>query len=260
MIGLALLLGVAALLVAAARRHRRWPPARTAAGLGGLAVLGLAFGSGLEARSAELLSAHMLQHGLVALVAAPLLVAAAPVRLALGALARAPRRRLARLLHRRWMRVLAHPLTGLAAFVGVLAVVYVPPVYEAALRSPLLHGAEHAALLWSAIALWAPLVGADPLPHRAGAIARVGVLIGAMSAMAALGAVLAAAHDIVYPSYAPSTIALGHDPLHDQALAGGIMWIGGMVAVLPALLAVAWGALAREERRQRAREAAGGGR
>jgi putative membrane protein len=259
-IGLALLLGAAAVLVGAARRHRRWPPARTAAGLGGLAVLGAALGSGLEERSAELLSAHMLQHGLVGLVAAPLLVAAAPVRLALGALPRGPRRSLARLLHRPWLRLLAHPLTGLALFVAVLAIVHVPSVYEAALRAPLPHGVEHAALLWSAIALWAPLVGADPLPHRAGAVARVGVLIGAMTAMAALGAILAAAHGIVYPSYAASTIALGHDPLQDQALAGGIMWIGGMVVVLPALLALAWGALAREERRQRAREAVGGGR
>jgi cytochrome c oxidase assembly factor CtaG len=258
--GLALLLGVAALLVGGARRHRRWPPARTAAGLGGLAVLGVAFGPGLEARSAQLLSAHMLQHGLVGLVAAPLLVAAAPVRLALGALPRRSRRSLARLLHRPWLRVLAHPLTGLALFVAVLAIVHVPSVYEAALRTPLLHGVEHAALLWSAIALWAPLVGADPLPHRAGAVARVGVLIGAMTAMAALGAILAAVHGIVYPSYAAPTIALGHDPLQDQALAGGIMWIGGMVVVLPALLALAWGALAREERRQRAREAVGGGR
>jgi cytochrome c oxidase assembly factor CtaG len=258
--GLALLLGCAALLVAAARRHRRWPRARTAAGLGGLGVLGLAFGPGLDERATELLSAHMLQHALVALVAAPLLVAAAPVRLALGALPRARARSLARLLRDRRLRPLGHPATGLVVFVAVLAVVHVPAVYEAALRAPGLHGAEHAALLWSAIALWAPIMGADALPHRAGALTRVAVLVGAMTAMAVLGAVLAAARTIVYPSYAVPSIALGHDPLGDQALAGAIMWIGGMVVVLPALLWLAWAALAREERRQRAREALGAGR
>jgi putative membrane protein len=259
-IGLAPLLGVAVLLVAAARRHRRWPAARTAAGLGGLAVLGVAFAPGLDERSAQLLSAHMLQHGLVALVAAPLLVAAAPVRLALGTLPRRQRRSLARLLHRPSLRLLAHPLTGLALFVAVLAAIHVPAVFEAALRTPLLHGAEHAALLWSSIALWAPLVGADPQPHRAGVVQRVSVLTGAMTAMAALGAILATAHGVVYGSYAAPTIALGRDPLQDQSLAAGIMWIGGMVVVLPALLALAWSALAREERRQRAREVVGGGR
>ncbi|MEA2151397.1 MAG: putative rane protein [Solirubrobacteraceae bacterium] len=260
MIGLALLLSAAALLLAAARRQRRRSPARTAAGLGGLAVLGAAFGPGLDDRSAQLLSAHMLQHALVGLVAAPLLVAAAPVRLALGALPRETGRSLVRLLHRPWVRVLAHPLCGLAIYVAVLAVVHLPAVYEAALRTPALHGAEHAALLWSAIALWAPLVGADPLPHRAGAIERVGVLVAAMTAMAVLGAVLAASHDVVYASYVAPAAALGRDPLADQALAGGVMWIGGMVVVLPALLGLAWSALAREERRQRARESAGGGR
>jgi cytochrome c oxidase assembly factor CtaG len=259
-IGLGPLLVAAAALVAAARRHRRWPPARLAAGLGGLTALGVAFGPGLDDRSAQLLSAHMLQHALVGLVAAPLLVAAAPVRLLLGALPRRAGRSLVTLLHRPWARVLAHPLSGLAIYVGVLAVVHVPAVYEAALATPALHGAEHAALLWSAIALWAPLVGADPLPHRSGAVERVGVLIGAMTAMAALGAILAASHEVVYPSYVASTIALGHDPIADQELAGGVMWIGGMVVVLPALLALAWAALTREERRQRARETAGGGR
>ncbi len=260
MIAAAPLLLAAGALVWATRRQRRWPAARTAAGLAGLAALGVAFSPVLDDRSAQLLSAHMLQHGILALVAAPLLVAAAPVRLLLGVLPRGPRRSLAALLHRRWVRALAHPLGGLAIFVAVLAIVHVPAVYEAALRTPLLHGAEHAALLWSAIALWAPLQGADPLPHRAGAIARVGVLIAAMTAMGALGAILAAARDVVYPAYVAPALALGRDPLADQELAGGVMWIGGMVVSLPGLLAVAWAALAREERRQRAREAVGGER
>jgi cytochrome c oxidase assembly factor CtaG len=245
----AALLACAALLVVAARRHRRWPRARTAAGLGGLAALALAFAAPLDDRASVLLSAHMLQHALVALVAAPLLVAAAPLRLALGALPRAQARRLARALRGRRLRALAHPATGLAVFVVVLAVVHLPAVYEAALRHPLAHGAEHAALLWAAIGLWA-------LPRRSGVLARVSVLVAAMTAMAALGAVLAAARGVVYPWYATRSA----DPLADQALAGAIMWIGGMLVVLPALLALAWAALAREERRQRAREALGAGR
>ena len=258
MTALVLLLAAGGALVAGARRHRRWPRARSAAGLAGLAVLGVAFASPLDGRADELLSAHMLQHALVTLVAAPLLVAAAPVRLALGALPRDRARSLARALRARWLRVLSHPLTGLAIFVVVLAVVHVPAVYEAALRTPLLHGAEHAALLWSAIALWVPLAGADELPHRAGALTRLAVLVVAMTAMGALGAALAASHGVVYASYVAPTVALGRDPIADQALAGGVMWIGGMLVVLPVLLALAWSALARDERRQRVREAAGG--
>jgi cytochrome c oxidase assembly factor CtaG len=245
---LAVLAPVALALVVAARRHPRWPARRTLLGLGGLAMLAAA--ATLDARTGERLSAHMVQHMLLGLVAAPLLVASAPVRLALGTLPAPARRRLGRSLHRPSLRALTHPLAGLAIFVAVLAVVHVPAVYEAALRDPLLHASEHALLLWSAIALWVPLVGADPLPRRAGPVARVGVLIAAMAAMSALGATLVALPKLAYPVYA----GLGGDPLRDQALAGGVMWVASMVVVLPALLTLAWSALWAEERAQLARE------
>jgi cytochrome c oxidase assembly factor CtaG len=252
---IALLLAMALVLATAARRHRRWPLRRTLAGLAGLMALAVASAEGLDQRAGELLSAHMLQHALIQLVAAPLLVASAPVRLALGTLPGAARRRLARLLHCAPLRTLSHPLSGLSIFAVTLALVHVPPIYEAALRHPILHAAEHALLLWSAIALWAPIVGADPLPRRAGPVARVGVLISAMVAMSALGATLASLPSLAYPVYAGPAIALGRDPLHDQALAGGIMWVAGMAIVLPTLVALAWNALWAEERAQRVRDA-----
>jgi putative membrane protein len=249
---LAVLLAVALAFAAATRRHPRWPVRRTLAGLAGLAALSGAAASGLDDRAERLLSAHMLQHALIGLVAAPLLVAAAPVRLALGTLPPPARRCLARQLHR-W-RVLTHPVVGLAVFVLVLALVHLPAIYQAALRHPLLHAGEHALLLWSAIALWVPIIGADPVPHRTGPIARLGVLIAAMTAMSALGAVLASMSRVAYPAYVAPGLALGDDPLRDQALAGGIMWVSGMIVVLPALLVLAWDALWAEERAQRGRE------
>jgi cytochrome c oxidase assembly factor CtaG len=147
-----------------------------------------------------------------------------------------------------------HPLAGLSIFVATLALVHAPPFYDAALRHPLLHAGDHALLLWSAIALWVPIIGADPVPHRTGAITRVAVLIAAMTAMSALGASLASISRVAYPVYVAPTVALGHDPLRDQALAGGIMWVSGMIVVLPALLVLAWNALWLEERTQRRRE------
>jgi cytochrome c oxidase assembly factor CtaG len=241
----ALLLAAGAVL-AAVRRHPRWPAWRTAAALLGLAALAVAACSGLDGRADALLSAHMVQHTVLALVAAPLLVVSAPIRLALGVLPRAPRRSLAAALHHPVIRAVAHPVAGLSVFVGALAVVHVPAVYDAALRHSLTHDVEHAALLWSAIALWAPVIGADPLPHRAGPVARVSVLVGAMTAMGILGAALAATGHPVYRAY---------PDVADQQLAGGVMWIGGMVVVLPALVGCAWAALLAEERRVQRREA-----
>lgn len=229
--------------VALTRRHPRWPARRTAAGLAGLAALGASTLVGDAS-----LTDHMVEHQLIAIVAAPLLVAAAPVRLALGTLARGPRDRLASALRSRPAHVLAHPATGLGCALAVLATMHVPAVYDATLRSPALHGAEHAALLGSSLALWATLVAADPLPHPPGAVTRLVVLVVAMTAMAILGAVLATAASPIYAAY-PS--------LTDQQTAGGIMWMGSMIVTLPVLLACVWSALAAEERRQTVRDARG---
>lgn len=234
-----------------ASRARPWPAGRAASFAGGLLVLGAVLATPVAARADELLSVHMAQHMLVALVAAPALVAGAPVTVALRALHGHARRRVAALLHTRALRVASHPVCGLVAFSAVQIVVHVPAVYEASLASPALHALQHAAFLWSAIWLWAPLIAADPLPHRPGAVGLLTVLLAAMGAMAAVGGSLAGSAEVVYPTYGGPAGALG-----DQALAGAIMWVGGLAVVLPAVLILAWSALMLEERRARAREAA----
>lgn len=241
------------------RRAGRWPRARSVAFAAALAALALALAPGLDAAAEQRLSLHMVQHLLISLVAAPLAVWSAPVRLLLGAQRPRARRRTARALHAAPLRALAHPLVGLTLFAGVAAGAHVPALYEAALRDPVLHGAEHAAFFWSAIALWIPLIAADPVPRRVGAIGRVGVLMAAMAAMAAAGGWLAGAQTVLYDSYRAPAARLGIDPLADQGTAGGVMWIGGMALIAPLLLALAWRALADEERRQLVRDEREGG-
>ena len=43
---------------------------------------------------------------------------------------------------------------------------HVPAVYGLALRNDTAHQAEHALYLFSALLMWAPLLGVDPLPRR----------------------------------------------------------------------------------------------
>ncbi len=233
------------------RRARSWSRARTLSWLLGLTGLGIALGPALDAGADERLVLHMVQHQLIGLVAAPALVAGAPLRLLLSAADRDTRRAVGRALSGRLARTLGRPVVGFVAFVAVLAVVHVPGVYDAALREPALHALEHGALFWSAVLLWTPLIAAGPGRRRVHAVGTVGVLAGAMAAMGVLGAVLAGSSHVIYDFYARSHF----DALADQHLAGGIMSVGGMVAVLPALLWLAWRALAEEERRQCVREA-----
>ena len=228
-------------------RRRGWA---APAWFAGVLVLALATSPALERAADRELSMHMVQHELLGLVAAPLLAAGAPVRLALAASRRPARLRLARLLHARPVAALTRPAAGAMLFAAVLLGVHVPAVYDLTLRSGLAHAGVHAALLWSALLLWMGLLGADPLPRRASATATIAALVAAMTTMAALGATLGAAGHVVYARP-------GADALADQRVAGGLMAVGGMVVVVPLLLALAWRALAAEERRAVVREARG---
>ena len=238
------------------RRARRWPAARSGCFAAGLVVVLVALQSGVHAWAERLQSVHMLQHLLLCLVAAPLLCAGAPVTLALRTAHGRARRRLAGALRHRAALALGHPAAGAVALAATMLGIHLTPLYELATREPALHDAEHAALLGAGLLFWAPVVGADPAPHRAGAIGRVGWGLAAMAPMGALGAVLLTAAPR-FPAYERSAAAAGVSPAGDERLAALIMWIGGGVIVTAAVLVLAGSALWQEEQRMRRREAVG---
>lgn len=210
------------------RRSRRWPSGRTACFLGGLGVLLVALDSGIGAGADEHLTAHMVEHMLIWLVVAPLLVAGAPVRLALFALGSVGRRQVARALHSDPVRVLTGPIFSTALFSTVVVATSVPAFFDLTLENDLVHVAEHALYLLTAVLVWAPLIRADPLPHRLGAGGRCLCVVACMVPMAAISVWLLTAGA---PVYAPYQEALGATAaLHDQRVAGLIM----LAATLPA--------------------------
>lgn len=216
------------------RRGRRWPLGRTACFLGGLAVLLVAVDSGIGAEADEYLSAHMVEHMLIWLAAAPLLVAGAPVRLALFALGRSGRRRLSTALHSRAVVALTGPVVSTLLFSAVIVVSHLPAVYDLTLENDLAHVTEHALYLLTACLVWAPLIGADPLPHRLRASGRCLCVLACMVPMAAVSIWLLAAGA---PLYEPYEAALGRGAaLDDQRLAGAIMLAAGVPALGLALV------------------------
>jgi len=255
----ATLLAAAALYLAGARRARRWPARRTAAFLGGLALLAVALESGLHTVGERLLADHMVQHLLLTVPIPLLLLAGEPTTLALRTLAPAPRQALARLLGGRAARAATHPLAVLALLSAVTVGTHLPAFYDAALRSPLLHDLEHLLYLVAALLFWTPLLGAPPQPRQLSPLVRMLLAMAAMPAMAAVGVALATASTVVYAPYGTSAQALGVSPLADQRLAGAIMWIGGSAAMAVAAVALGWRALVAEEARQVARERAAAG-
>jgi cytochrome c oxidase assembly factor CtaG len=252
-VGLALL-AAAVLYALGIRRRAGWPRWRTASFSAGLLALAVALMSGVERDSEELLSVHMVQHLLLSLVAPALLLAAAPLRLALAAGSPPMRAALAAMLRSRTAKLLSRPATGFALFAATVLASHLSVLFELALERPVLHALGHAALFWSGVLLLAPLIAADPIPHPPRPLARFAWMMAAMTAMAVPGALLAFDGHVRYPHYLLTARSLGRSALTDQQLAGAIMWIAGTLAMFALALAVTFGAMLREERRQRRRE------
>jgi putative copper resistance protein D len=243
-----------AYLLGMARAPRGWPVRRTSSFLGGLFVLGLALLSGIDRYADELLSVHMTQHLLLVLVAPALLLCGAPVRLALAGSPPRGRVALSGVLSSRAVRTLGRPLVGFTVFSLAMLAMHLTGFFELALEHPPIHILEHALCFWAGLSLLATLIGADPLPHRPGPVARFCWLMGAMVVMAIPGALLTFAATVRYGFYLKPARALGHSALADQHLAGAIMWIGGGIVMFALALSVAMGAMLAEERRQQRRE------
>jgi putative membrane protein len=220
--------------------HRLWQAAgpnhgvtlyRIAAFAGGWTVLTLALAPPLDPMGAELFSAHMLQHELLMLVAAPLLVAGSPLAVWAWAMPPRWRRSIACITHSRGIAAIWATLTApLAAWILHAAAIWLwhlPGLFSAALEHEGVHVLQHFSFLFSALLFW---WAATRRTSSAGTAASVFYLFTTMVHTGALGALLVFAPTLWYPVYGTAPLEWGLQPLEDQQLGGLIMWIpGGLV-------------------------------
>lgn len=188
-------------------------------GAGWLMLFG-ALVSPLHLAGERLVSAHMAQHTL--LILAPLaLVAGRTGTRVLQALAPTWRGHVVRRL-KWWRRGWATWGMSLALWLGTILMWHLPPVYELAIRVPLLHALEHVSLVAASSLYWAQIVGsAGRRRQRLGpALASV---FAAFVSGAAAGALLIFSTVPWYPEAAARTVQQGGDWLLDQQLAGVLM-------------------------------------
>jgi cytochrome c oxidase assembly factor CtaG len=202
----------------------------------------------------------MVQHLLLMLAAAPLLVAGRPGATLVEALPVGRRAQLGRALHRPgWRiarRVLTHPVVVLTVAVGGFWIWHLPGLYDAALRHTAVHMAEHATFLVGAFLFWTIVL--DPGPRRRlGLGATCGFVFAAMLTNIWLAAGLAFATTPLYSAYqGPGTTAAA--ALSDQQLAGVLMWVPADIVYFFTLLLLFRRLLRDVEARMRRREAAAG--
>ncbi len=240
LIGLVIIAAIYARGSLAIRRHR----GREAAFYGGLIAIFVALVSPLHAVSEALFSAHMVQHLVLILVAAPLLVLSAPgVHLALAfppTLRRFWHRRVRTRSVRALTSAAGNPVVVWSAHAAALWAWHLPGLYEAALRNELVHVLEHVSFLATAVLFWA-VVG-----HRSRR--RVGygptILFVFTTALQSggLGALLIFADRVLYSVHISRAHDWGLTALEDQQLAGALMWIppGFVYFIVMAALFMKW--------------------
>lgn len=221
--------------------------------LAGLGVLLVATQSVIGAYDTTLFTFHMTQHLLLTMVAPPLLLLGAPVTLLLRAASPEARQDLILpVLHSRVVRLVSHPIVAWGQFAVVMWASHFTGLFDAALDDPLIHLLEHALYLGSALLFWWPVVAVDPAPRRLSHPMRIGYLLAGMPFSSFLGLAIFSATHVLYPHYATLQRGWGQSPLVDQQWAGGIMWAGGDLMFLVAVVAavVAWMRAEEEEGRR----------
>lgn len=240
---------VAVRRVAAMHPSNPHPRLRTWLFLGGLAAIGLALLSPIEAYEGQLFSVHMVQHLLLELAAAPLLLAGAPITLALRAASPTWRRRLLSVLRSRAVHVVSFPVIAWLLFAAVNWGWHFSTLYDQALENELLHYLQHASFLGAALLFWWPAIGADPSPWRLPHPVRLLYLFLAMPQNSFLGVALMSASSVLYPHYLTNGRDWGPTPLADQQLGGVIMWVVGDLGFLAGMVVVVVLWMRHEERR-----------
>ncbi|MFN2533137.1 MAG: cytochrome c oxidase assembly protein, partial [Pyrinomonadaceae bacterium] len=185
-----------------------------------------------------LFSAHMTQHEVLMLVAAPLLVLGKPLIAFMWALPLNWSRRIGSIGKLGWLQTtwqtVTIPLVAWLIHAVALWTWHVPALFEAVLRSEWIHTAQHLSFLLSALLFWWALIhGRRGLMGYGAAVLYV-FTTSVHSGL--LGAFITFSTTVWYPSYVGLTNSWGLTPLEDQQLGGLIMWIpAGLVYVVAGL-------------------------
>ena len=262
---------------------RKW---EAACYLGGWFALVIALVSPLHPWGQVLFSAHMTQHEILMLVAAPLLVLGRPILAFAKALPNGWARVLARTVMgartsssaaaadvqstgstsdaARRMRVAAggdarapglghvwrfatNPFVAWLIHALVLWMWHIPSWFQSTLHNEFIHALQHVSFLGSALLFWWAVM------HGRRRLAGYGLAVLFMFTTALhsgmLGALLTFARQLWYPAYAETAPLWGLTGLQDQQLGGLIMWIPAGLVYIVAGLAFAAGWLRESDRR-----------
>jgi putative membrane protein len=220
------------------RGVRKWQAGCFGAGIFAMFV---ALISPLDSLGGALFSAHMVQHVVLMMVAAPLLALGHPLVAFAWALPKSWLPWIAA-----WQRMpgiqatwqtTVNPIVAWLVHAAAIWVWHIPLLYEATLRSELVHLAQHASFFGTAMLFWWAAFEFGKRQRLRYGLGAVYVFTTAMHS-SILSALLTFSLVIWYPIYADRTAAWGLTPLEDQQLGGLLMWIPAGIIYLVAAVAL----------------------
>lgn len=223
---------------------------------GGWIALVIALASPLHPLGSVLFSAHMTQHEILMLVAAPLLVLGQPLIAFLKALPGNWSHEIVRVSHagpgNRILHFLANPLAAWVIHAVALWIWHLPVLFQATLHNEWIHAFQHLSFLLSALLFWWAVMRGRQ--RSLGYGAAVLYLFTTALHNGLLGALITFAHSVIYPACTDTTARWGLSPMEDQQLGGLIMWVPAGLAYVFAALCLFAGWLRESESRVRQRE------
>jgi putative membrane protein len=201
--------------------------------------VGLALLSPLDRWGAQLFALHMVQHELLMLIAAPLLVLGRPLPMFLWAFDERARAGLARLANSAvvqsiWSTLLS-PLVAWLLHALALWLWHVPRFFDAVLQDAVLHDVQHLSFLLAALVFWAAMIETRRQEQQGAAIL---YLFTTTIHTSVLGALITFATRPWYAAYLQIPRAWGLTALEDQQLGGLIMWVPGSLVYVGIALAL----------------------
>jgi cytochrome c oxidase assembly factor CtaG len=225
------------------RRGDHWPPGRTVAFVvGGLGSIAAVTVTGIEAYDDTLLSVHMVQHMVLAMVGPIFLALGAPVTLALRTMRKGPRRKLLAFLQSPPIHVLTFPLVAFGIFIANPFALYFTGLYKLTLENDWLHELTHIHFIVTGCLFFWPLLGLDPLPNRWPYPGRALLMVLSVPFHTVLGLTIMQDKTLLAGDYYPGLHLAWSNPWSDQVTAGGILWAGGeLVSVtMLGILIIQW--------------------
>ena len=193
--------------------------------------------SPLHALGTQMFTAHMIEHEILMVVAAPLLVIARPLPVFIWAFSPAARRSFAAVTHsgpaRRFWAWFTDPVTATIVHAAALWGWHLPLLFQAALVSEPIHALQHVCFLGTALLFWWSVISRTA--QRRPGVAMLALFVTSVHT-SILGALFTFSRSVWYPASGDPFALCGLTRIEDQQLAGLVMWIpAGMAYVAAAL-------------------------